>query len=66
MTPTERELIRQQLHKTDLLLRQIDRKCISMIEQTGLIQGVILAIEEEKKKIYRLLDKKEQNHEKTT
>jgi len=58
MTPAEQELIRQQLHKTDLLLKQQIRKCVFLIEQLGLMQGVIISIEDENKAIYKLLDKK--------
>ena len=58
MNSEERELTRQQLHKIDLLLRQLKRKGVFLIEQIGTIQGTIIDIEEEKRIIYDLLDKK--------
>ena len=57
MTPDERELIRQHLHITDLLVTKLKRKCVFLIEQIGLIQGMTIDIEEEKKPIYELLNK---------
>jgi len=56
MTPDEREVVRQQLHKIDLLLRQMSRKCAAILEQATLMQAIGRSIEEEKKVIYKLLD----------
>jgi len=58
MDGDERELIRSNLHQTDLLLRKLDRKAVALIEQLALMQGLVLEIEELKKPIYRLLDRK--------
>ena len=56
MNPEERESLRQQLHKIDLLLRKINRKSIALIEQINLIQATVNDIEVEKKPIYDLLE----------
>ena len=56
MTPAEREIIRQQVHKIDLLLRQMSRKCAAILEQATVMQGIGRSIEEEKKVIYELLE----------
>lgn len=57
MNPEERTLIRDKLHQTDLLLRQLDRKIQSIVEQVGVMYGIIQAIEDLKKPIYALLDR---------
>lgn len=56
MDTDTREAIRSNLHHIDLLLRKLDRKAVAVIEQVGLLQGLILDIKELTKPIYRLLD----------
>ena len=58
MDTTERELIRSQLHQVDLLLRKIDRKARLQVEQAGEIEWAIRQIEELKKPVYELLNRK--------
>jgi len=57
MNTEDRALIRSNLHQADLLLRKLNRKAVAVIEQVGLIQGLILEIEELKKPIYQVLDR---------
>ena len=57
MNPDERTLIRSKLHQIDLLLRKLDRKIQSIVEQVGLMHGIIQSIEDLKKPIYQLLDR---------
>lgn len=57
MDKEEREIVRSNLHQADLLLRQLDRKIQSIVEQVGVMHGIIQAIEDLKKPIYALLDR---------
>lgn len=66
MTPDERTLIRSKLHQTDLLLRQLDRKIHSLVEQVGVMHGIIQSIEDLKKPIYTLLDREAEKDERST
>lgn len=60
MTPVEKEILSQQLYRVDLLLKQMSRKCAAMLEQATFMQGLGRSMEEEKKKIYKLLDKRDE------